>query len=373
MAGYRRWQLIVDFPTTSPAAVLYQEISVLSHSAHNIAIQRRTLCSRLYLIAGESVVISASSEELLDSFTGALACRLMANRSESAVDLQIFIWSSDELGIDPPIAPLIHPEWTVRGELNGFCDDRYQSAYLGHAHMLISSDVQEGVSHVCITKETRLPSFEIACPLRTSLAWHLRARKKLMIHAGAVADSTGGALLVGASGAGKSTLALKCLEAGMQFLADDLCAIDVANYADSPKKVYNVYSTAKIFSHEIDTIDSSVTGAMAQEEDHRVPQPKTRFLVSAPSASHMPPSAPLKAIIQLRQGSSSTVITAGGRGGALRVLAATTNELIADSGAELVSGLAYVLRTTPVFELSMSTNHVDNVRAVHRAIDGNIC
>jgi hypothetical protein len=355
------------------AGALFQEIDRNGQLAVEIARERGTLCTRKYMVAGESVTVVATSEPLLENFTSALVWRLLSNQSLGAADLRIFIWNSYELGLDPPSAPLIHPHWTPRGELQGFCDHRYQSAYLGHANMLVSSDVQEGISHVCITKETKFPSFEIACPLRTSLAWHLRSRNKLMIHAGAVATAAGGALLVGASGAGKSTLALKCLEEDMQFLADDLCAIDVMDPENASKRIYNLYSTAKIFTHEIASVESNIRGSSTQEDDPLVPHPKSRFLVR-PRESHLtPPSTTLNAIVQLRRGSSTSRLTEGGKGGVLRILASTTNELLADSGTELMSGLAPVIRSTPVFTLLMSESHHDNVESVQRAIELGAC
>ncbi len=142
---------------------------------------------------------------------------------------------------------------------------------------------------------------------------------------------------------------------------------------NASKRIYNLYSTAKIFTHEIASVESNIRGSSTQEDDPLVPHPKSRFLVR-PRESHLtPPSTTLNAIVQLRRGSSTSRLTEGGKGGVLRILASTTNELLADSGTELMSGLAPVIRSTPVFTLFMSESHHDNVGSVQRAIELGAC
>ena len=66
-----------------------------------------------------------------------------------------------------------------------------------------------------------------------TVMWHLntiatRTSPHLILHAAAVAAPGGGVVvLAGASGAGKSTLAAACLAAGLQYLTDELVAIDL--------------------------------------------------------------------------------------------------------------------------------------------------
>lgn len=339
-----------------------------SYVARKKAIDSGTLVEREYLIAGEVVKIIATSTTVVQDFTNALSWRLVTPGSVGETSLQIFIWDSFDLMIPPPLAPPIHPHWTVRGELPGFCNSRYQSAYLGHGNMIVSSDVDQGLSFVSLTKKTQLPTFELACPLRTSLAWHLRARDKLLIHAGAVASNTGGALLVGASGAGKSTLALKCLENGMKYLSDDLCAIDIWSTSNVEPQIYNLYSTAKVFTDEVQVINSRLLGSSARSHDPTATRPKTGFVVHPGDSSLTPAAVPLKAIIVLKKGFTSTELVGGRQAEATRILATSTSILIADSGAELLTGLRATLSQIPVFELRMGKDHVENSQAVRKAI-----
>ena len=53
--------------------------------------------------------------------------------------------------------------------------------------------------------------------MRLPFHWLLTARRRHIVHAGAVGKNGGGALFAGASGAGKSTVSVACLEGGFDF------------------------------------------------------------------------------------------------------------------------------------------------------------
>ena len=73
-----------------------------------------------------------------------------------------------------------------------------------------------------------LPRWETAAPLRTLLRWALRSGLHL-VHAAAVVGARGAALLAGASGAGKSTTALAAAQAGLGYVGDDYCAVELGD------------------------------------------------------------------------------------------------------------------------------------------------
>ena len=72
-----------------------------------------------------------------------------------------------------------------------------------------------------------LTRWETAAPLRTLLRWALRGHGAHMVHAAAVVGPRGAALLAGPSGAGKSTTALAASVAGLGYIADDYCAVEL--------------------------------------------------------------------------------------------------------------------------------------------------
>jgi hypothetical protein len=72
-----------------------------------------------------------------------------------------------------------------------------------------------------------LTRWDTAAPLRTVLRWALRRHGMHIAHAAAVVGPRGAALLTGPSGAGKSTTAFACAQAGLGFVADDYCGVEL--------------------------------------------------------------------------------------------------------------------------------------------------
>ncbi len=71
-------------------------------------------------------------------------------------------------------------------------------------------------------------------------AW-LESKSITVLHAAAIATKHASALLIGRGGSGKSTTALLALQAGLDFLGDDYCAVSLV----PEPMVYSLYSSAK--------------------------------------------------------------------------------------------------------------------------------
>ena len=76
-------------------------------------------------------------------------------------------------------------------------------------------------------RDAEASRWKTAAPLRTLLRWALRRHGLHMVHAAAVVGPRGAALLAGPSGAGKSTTALAASAAGLGYIADDYCAVEL--------------------------------------------------------------------------------------------------------------------------------------------------
>ena len=87
-----------------------------------------------------------------------------------------------------------------------------------------------------------LPRWETAAPLRTLLRWALREHGLHLVHGAAVVGARGAALLAGRSGAGKSTTALAAAEAGLGYVGDDYCAVELGD----PPRVHALYAVGKV-------------------------------------------------------------------------------------------------------------------------------
>lgn len=106
-------------------------------------------------------------------------------------------------------------------------------------HTISTLDASSGQAVFWIKNETDFPWYEQSCPLRNLFHWWFRDFGLQLLHGAAIANSSGGALLLGTSGAGKSTTTLSCLRAGMHLVADDLTLLDMRHRSPELISLYN--------------------------------------------------------------------------------------------------------------------------------------
>jgi hypothetical protein len=120
---------------------------------------------------------------------------------------------------------------------------------------------------LAVRQASALSPREGASPLRRQLNWAL-GPDVLFVHAGAVGDADGVALLMGASGSGKSSTSVACLRAGMGFLSDDYCLV-----RGDPPVVHRLYATARLFDHDVEQFADSSNRPWARRSSTRSPTP----------------------------------------------------------------------------------------------------
>jgi hypothetical protein len=195
-----------------------------------------------------------------------------------------------------------------------------------------------------------LRTYQQAAPYLPILKAFLQHHNITMLHAGAVALNNAAALLIGRGGSGKSTTALLCLEAGLDYLADDYCAF-------AGTTVYSLYSSAKI--HFADAARVNFI-----ELNHNPDFEKGYTMLFPRFQKQLRHAAPIRALVLPR---------VGGRLGfevispqtALLALAPSTLFQLRDSG-EVLSKLAALVRNLPCFRLHLG----DQPEAVPEAIKG---
>jgi hypothetical protein len=92
-----------------------------------------------------------------------------------------------------------------------------------------------------------LSYLERSSPLRPLLTHWLARRGQFLVHAAAVGNSHGGVLILGQGGSGKSTTSLVCLEAGLEYVADDHCLVE----GGSNPVVNSLFSTGKLAERQL--------------------------------------------------------------------------------------------------------------------------
>jgi hypothetical protein len=201
-----------------------------------------------------------------------------------------------------------------------------------------------------IKHQMPLKTYQQAAPFLPILKAFLQHKGITTIHAGAVAFDDDAALLIGRGGSGKSTTALLCLEAGLDFLADDYCAF-------AGQTVYSLYSSAKIHFADAARVDFV--------ELQQNPDLEKGYTMLFPRfQNQLRRSAPIRALV---------LPSVGGRLGfekispqtALLALAPSTVFQLRDSG-EVLSKLAVLVKRLPCFRLHLG----DQPKAVPQALKG---
>jgi hypothetical protein len=199
-----------------------------------------------------------------------------------------------------------------------------------------------------------LKTHEQAAPFLPLLKTFLKHKGITTIHAGAVAHNDAAALLIGRGGSGKSTTALLCLEAGLDFLADDYCAF-------TGTTVYSLYSSAKVhFS------DAARVGFIQLRQN---PDLEKGYTMLFPRfQSQLRQDAPIRALV---------LPSVGGELGfapisphtALLALAPNTLFQLRDSG-EVLSKLAALVKNLPCFRLHLGDQPKAVPEAMRRLLEG---
>ena len=191
---------------------------------------------------------------------------------------------------------------------------------------------------------------DIAGGFRAIIAWAMAERGMVFLHSAAVAWAGQSALVVGASGSGKSSTALSCLLAGIEYLGDDHCLLDLG----ATPRVHSVYAAAKL--HDAQLARFPELDAYVVNRDRIAPEKGVAILY--PGFRHLlPVSRPLAAVLVPRiTGRRSTVISPISPAAALAALAPSTLLQMASADRAGLSTMARLVRRVPCFSLELGTD-----------------
>jgi hypothetical protein len=170
-----------------------------------------------YILAGELVQFRIVGQKLARLLRLPFAHLEKGRAIGEVAHLTIELWDQAETGFDGSepgswmTYPLVH--------------DRY-AAYRFHGTCVHFDRISRHMIGSVANAET-LSLYERGRPLHPPLARWLNDRRVPLIHAGLVSKAGKGVLLAGAGGSGKSTTAITCLEAGYQYLSDDLLGLQI--------------------------------------------------------------------------------------------------------------------------------------------------
>lgn len=319
------------------------------------------------VIANISIRLSATDSTLLEVFTDSLTQHVVPDSTATLHKdrtAEIRIWSSRATGVGRPEMPAAIRQRIIarRADLAPGAD--YQMDFDPTGRMLTLMDPRSGNVDVCLTDINSLPQWERAAPLRSALGWILRRNDRYLIHAAAVSNTTGAALLLGAGGAGKSTTSLRCRQEGMGFIGDDICIIA----PESPPRVFNLYGSAK-------TVWSD-RGRFPDLDQYLVTDPTLSEYKAVYSINRIPDhrivnSSALCVLIfidrTLPVGRSEPVDPAR----VVATVASSTASFLPGSGRPMLAALSEIARLLPVIRLSVGQDPVRVAQLINSAIDRN--
>jgi len=195
-----------------------------------------------------------------------------------------------------------------------------------------------------------ISSWETATPFRKILHWWAADRSLQLVHAAAIGDSRGGALLVGRSGSGKSTTALACLTGGLGYGGDDYCLVECG----SRLYVHSLYLSAKGNAQTatlLPTLRESLTSAPLAFEE------KSIVFADDISPSSISTGFPLLAIVVPRiTGGEASRLEPLSPAESLRALAPSTLLQLPGQRAAGLARLAELVRGVPSWRLCLGSD-----------------
>lgn len=318
--------------------------------------------TRRLSIAGIDVEVALAGAELTDALLPAFDGLELA---EGPVRGTVGAWDAAATGIRIPEHPAGSPgppyRATVRRDGRPVAEIEWSN--LGFVR---TGNRDSGLYLLAAPRAAVLLHWEVGTPLRRQLRWVL-SPEVLFVHAGAVGDESGAALLMGSSGAGKSSTALACFRAGMGFLSDDYCLV-----RDDPPVVHRIHATARVFDddahHFGDFLEPVTVGASVCERDP-TEEPKALFRISTDGPGRMLASAPVRVILLPERGEDRRPrLEPIGAGEALRRVAPSMlHQMSLEPDRELAQ-LRRLLTSVPCYRLVLSPDRRANPIAVQEAI-----
>ena len=319
-----------------------------AHESWDRARTARGAEDRDYRIGGYRVRLRFAGPALVPRMTPALG-HLEVPAGEPA-DLTVHLWDTASTGTPMPPPPWRDEDHGVRGEIRGYCSDRFRTVFSLGDHAFRMIDRTSNQALFWIADADRVPYYESGAPLRVVLHWWMAGRGRQLAHAAAVGSGHGGVLLAGRGGSGKSTSALACLLAGMRYAGDDYVLVAPGREPFA----HSLYSTAKLDREQVTRFPA--LGPMV-DNAHRLSSEKALVFLARHRPEALSAGFPLRAILLPRiTGRPDTRIRPASRAASLAALAPTTVFQLPGHGTISFDALSDIARSLPAHWLDLGTD-----------------
>lgn len=207
---------------------------------------------------------------------------------DGAAELDVYVWSGDETGVDAPPVP-----WPTAPASAWQCDTpAHFGLFLPILDSLLWLDRANRRAIYWTPSARRIPLVERGSPLLLLWGAWLADFGVHLVHAASVCGPRGAALLLGTGGSGKSTTALTCLDTSLGYLGDDYCLFTV----DPTPTVFSLYASGKV--HRADRrFHPHLEPAYAGENDEKI-----LYQLAGPLGARLAHEAPVAALVSMRVG-----------------------------------------------------------------------
>jgi len=208
-----------------------------------------------------------------------------------------------------------------------------------------------------------MPYLERARPLKLLLTYWFGMQGRYLIHAAAVGNRHGGALVVGHGGAGKSTTALSCLNAGLGYAADDHCLIRLG----ASPSVHSIYDTGLLAAEDLYRFPALAPAAASSDCPAGE---KVAFFFDRLPAIRLTPSFSLRAILLARISNSRQSRLRGiSRGEAFKAIAPSCFMHLPAARPRAFECFNALVRQLPAYMLELGSEWNSTPAAIRELLD----
>ena len=254
---------------------------------------------------------------------------------------------------------------TGRREVIPLCDNRIRTTYRPGPRLLNVIDLETNQAVYWIEDVEDFPYYMRSYPLTFILGHWLRKRGLTIVHSAVIGSAENGILLTNKGSSGKSTTVLNSVQAGLNVLGDDYCALSIAQEKVVAHSLFNIVkiktpqAQARFFPRMQPMIDN--WNAFQREEEVALISLQAHFPTRIQSAM------PIKAIVVpvVVSGQSTTTIKPISRATALSALAPSSLTQMAANNQSAFRIMGQLVRRLPCYALQLGAD----IDAIPRKIE----
>jgi len=198
-----------------------------------------------YKIANRLICLSFAGPAMMPYIMPALD-HLRISHSDTA-SLTICLWDSHSTGVSIFSPPWGKDDFAQHGEIPQYNTDSIFTLFQPGEDTLNLLDTEKNIGIFWRRDALDIPYYTVGAPLRSMFHWWMHTCGCQVLHAAAVGNIEGGALIVGKGGSGKSTTAVSCVHSDLLYLGDDY----VLARPEPVPYVFSLYNTAKLDGDQI--------------------------------------------------------------------------------------------------------------------------